>query len=84
MGETQTFDSIRIVHTNEIWDDEYKWCKISVYDKDDNLITTGHDQLMFQGKTFSMETIKDVEGFNCYHGKFELELGYNTLTITVK
>jgi hypothetical protein len=84
MRETKTFDQIRIVHTNEIWDDEYKWCRISVYDKDDNLITTGHDHLLIQGKTFSMDCHKDKPGFNCYHGKFELELGYNTLTITVK
>lgn len=84
MGEIKTFTSIRIVHTNEIWDDEYTWCKISVYDKDDNLITTGHDHLMFRGKTFSMECVKNIEGFNCYHGTFELELGYNTLVITVR
>jgi hypothetical protein len=85
MRETQTFEFIRIVHTNEIWQhNEEGWCEISVYDKDNNLITSGHDHLMFQGNTFSMDCHKDKPGFNCYMGKFELELGYNTLTITVK
>lgn len=85
MRETKTFSSIRIVHTNDIWQhNESGWCDISVYDEKDNLITTGHDHLIFQGKHFYMDCHKDKPGFNCYHGKFELELGYNTLTITVK
>jgi hypothetical protein len=84
MDRTKTFDHIRIVHTNDIWDPEYTWCKISVYDRDNNLITTGHDILEFKGEPFYMECNKDIEGFNCYGRIFELELGYNQLTINVK
>jgi hypothetical protein len=86
MRDYKTFDCIRIVHTNKIWqDNESGWCIISVYDGDDNLITSGHDVLRFEGdKGFMMDCHKDQEGFTCYSAKFELELGYNTLTIIVK
>jgi hypothetical protein len=85
MRKTKTFKSIRIVHTNTIWqDNDGHWCNISVYDADDNLITSGHDILQFEGKSFFMECMENKEGFICYSGLFELELGYNTLTITVK
>ena len=84
MDRIKTFDTIRIVHTNKIWDEEYSWCCISVYDKDNNLITGGHDILHFTGEPFFMECNKDIEGFTCYGRVFELELGYNALTINVK
>lgn len=84
---TVVYDTIRIVHTNKPWQDSKQgWCQISVYDQDDNLITTGHDVLRFQERSFYMECVKDVEGFSCYGAKFEFLPGsfsHNTLIINV-
>ena len=83
----QIFNSLRIVHTNEIWqNNEYKHCNISVYDADSNvLISEGNDILTFSGKPYNIDCLKNVEGFRCYGAKFKMpERTYsNCLEITV-
>lgn len=76
MNQELVYESIRIVHTNILWQDNHKWCNISVYDHlSGELITDGHDTLTFKGKQFTMEANKDVEGFICYGPKFKLPKG---------
>lgn len=69
----QIFNSLRIVHTNEIWqENESGWCNISVYNDKDELIAQGRDMITFKGNQFSMECKKDIEGFICYGAKFKM------------
>lgn len=70
--------AFRLVHTNQIWQDcnkEFgaKWCEISMYDMDGNLITTGHDSVIFSPECkFLIECNKDEEGFTYYGALFTI------------
>jgi hypothetical protein len=81
------FKSLRIVNTNEIWqDNENGWCEIAIYNPDTNeLIGKGWDMVTFSGKSFSIEAKKDIEGLIYYGGTFKFpEAEYhNNLEITV-
>ena len=81
------FKSLRIVNTNQIWqDNESGWCEIAIYNPANNeLIGKGWDMVTFSGKSFSIEAKKDVEGF-IYYGatfKFPSEEYHNNLEIKV-
>lgn len=77
---------IRIVHTNTLWQDSKKWCNITIYDVNDNIITEGHDivQFIFKGTLMQMECIKDVEGIFYYDAEFHIDPSSNTCKIIVE
>jgi hypothetical protein len=81
------FKSIRIVHTNKIWQgNDSGWCKIAAYDNaTGELIGEGWDCIKFSGKSFMIECRKDIEGFSYYAAtfKFPEEEYHNCLEITV-
>jgi hypothetical protein len=84
MEKKNIFDTIRIVHTDVLWQDSDRHCNITVYDEYNNIITEGHDIIQISGESFFIETIKDVAGFFYYGAKFEIDgLHHNTLKIKV-
>lgn len=81
------FKSIRIVNTNQIWqENENGWCEIAIYNAGNGeLIGKGWDTVIFSGEQFCIEAKKDMEGL-IYYGaifKFPPEEYHNTLEITV-
>jgi len=81
------FNSIRIVNTNKIWqDNENGWAQIAIYNPDnDELIGKGWDIVTFTGKQFSIEAKIGIEGL-IYYGatfKFPPVEYHNELSITV-
>ncbi len=79
-------ETIRIVHTNELWQDSEKWCNITIYDLNDNVIGSGHDivEFIFKGSGMMMECQKDVEGIFYYNAEFHVDSYHSIARIIVE
>jgi len=77
---------IRIVHTNTLWQDSEKWCNITIYDMNNNIIGYGHDivEWIFKGSGMMTHCRKDVEGIFYYNAEFHVDTYHSIARIIVE